>query len=37
MEGAVKASDVKLVQFDNDWIGANNSRINEKWRQIMGK
>lgn len=37
VEGAVKATDVKLVEFDNDWIGANNARINEKWRQLMGK
>jgi iron(III) transport system substrate-binding protein len=36
-DGAVKASEVKLVKFDNDWIGTNHARLVEKWRKAIGK
>ena len=35
--GAVKASDVKLINYDYQWAGQNNKRLIEKWRQIIGK
>jgi iron(III) transport system substrate-binding protein len=35
--GATKASDVKLVSYDEEWIGNNNKRLIEKWRQMIGK
>jgi iron(III) transport system substrate-binding protein len=35
--GATKASDVKLINYDDEWAGNNNKRLIEKWRQIIGK
>ena len=35
--GATKASDVKLITYDDEWAGNNNKRLIEKWRQIIGK
>jgi iron(III) transport system substrate-binding protein len=35
--GAIKAADVKLVNYDEEWIGNNNKRLIEKWRQMIGK
>ena len=35
--GATKASDVKLINYDDEWAGNNNKRLVEKWRQIIGK
>jgi len=35
--GATKASDVKLINYDYEWAGANNKRLIEKWRQTIGK
>ena len=35
--GATKASDVKLINFDDEWAGNNNKRLIEKWRQTIGK
>lgn len=37
VKGAVKASDVNLLKFDSEWIGANNARLIEKWRKTIGK
>lgn len=36
-DGAVSASEVKLVKFDNEWVGKNNARLIEKWRKTIGK
>jgi iron(III) transport system substrate-binding protein len=36
-KGATKASDVKLINYDDEWAGNNNKRLIEKWRQIIGK
>jgi len=36
-EGAVKQEDVTLVKWDNEWIGNNQARLIEKWRQTIGK
>jgi iron(III) transport system substrate-binding protein len=36
-DGAVKASQVKLVKFDSDWVGKNNTRLIEKWRKTIGR
>jgi iron(III) transport system substrate-binding protein len=35
--GAIKASDVKLINYDYEWAGSNNKRLIEKWRQTIGK
>ncbi len=35
--GATKATDVKLINYDDEWAGNNNKRLIEKWRQIIGK
>ena len=35
--GATKASDVKLINYDDEWAGNNNKRLIEKWRQTIGK
>jgi iron(III) transport system substrate-binding protein len=35
--GATKASDVKLINYDDEWAGNNNKRLIEKWRQMIGK
>jgi iron(III) transport system substrate-binding protein len=34
---AVKASEIKLLNFDNQWLGENNKRLIEKWRKTIGK
>jgi iron(III) transport system substrate-binding protein len=36
-DGAVKASEVKLVKLNSEWIGSNNARLIEKWRKTIGK
>ena len=37
-EGAFRPSEVKLVKnFDAEWFGNNAERLNQKWRQVMGK
>jgi len=36
-KGATKASDVKLINYDDEWAGNNNKRLIEKWRQTIGK
>jgi iron(III) transport system substrate-binding protein len=36
-DGAVKASEVKLVKLNSEWIGKNNARLIEKWRKTLGK
>jgi iron(III) transport system substrate-binding protein len=36
-QGAVKAADVKLINYDDEWAGNNNKRLIEKWRQTTGK
>ena len=35
--GATKASEVKLINYDDEWAGNNNKRLIEKWRQMIGK
>ncbi len=35
--GATKATDVKLINYDDEWAGNNNKRLIEKWRQAIGK
>jgi len=35
--GATKASDVKLINYLDEWAGANKKRLIEKWRQTIGK
>jgi iron(III) transport system substrate-binding protein len=35
--GATKASDVKLINYNDEWAGNNNKRLIEKWRQTIGK
>lgn len=35
--GATKATDVKLINYDDEWAGNNNKRLIEKWRQTIGK
>lgn len=35
--GATKASEVKLINYDDEWAGNNNKRLIEKWRQTIGK
>ena len=36
-KGATRASDVKLINYDDEWAGNNNKRLIEKWRQTIGK
>ena len=36
-KGATKASDVKLINYDDEWAGNHNKRLIDKWRQIIGK
>ncbi len=36
-KGATKATDVKLINYDDEWAGNHNKRLIEKWRQIIGK
>ncbi|MEI9477961.1 MAG: ABC transporter substrate-binding protein [Deltaproteobacteria bacterium] len=35
--GATKASEVKLINYNDEWAGNNNKRLIEKWRQMIGK
>jgi iron(III) transport system substrate-binding protein len=35
--GATKATDVKLINYDDEWAGSNNKRLIDKWRQTIGK
>lgn len=36
-KGATKSSDVKLINYDDEWAGNNNKRLIDKWRQTIGK
>ena len=36
-DGAVTPDEVKLIDYNDDWAGANLTRLVEKWRVVTGK